>query len=85
MAHTPTDDVSLVPQPADGQAQFGTQVRQAMTAAIAQLDMLEVMPDALIGIEFRRAPRQPFQVQARRSARGEKVLDDLAAVPPAFA
>ncbi len=51
-----------------------------MTADIAQFDILQIMPDALVGIEFRGIGGQLFQMDTCRTPLGQKVLDQLTAM-----
>ncbi len=56
------------------------QLIQIGTADIAQLDPLEVIPDALIWIEIRGIARKLFQLQALGGSSFEKVFDLLSSV-----
>jgi hypothetical protein len=80
MAYTAANDLSFVPQAADRQPELRAQVPQAVAAAVAQLDVLELLPDAFLRIEVGRIARQAIQPQPRRGPRGQEILDNLAAV-----
>lgn len=56
-----------------GEAQLAAQVGQVGAAQVAHLDMLELLPDALVGIEVRRIRRQPFEMNALGPAAARKV------------
>jgi hypothetical protein len=49
-------------------------------AEVSKLDMLEVRPDHLVGVQVGRVSGEALQVQPSRSSSGEKVLHDLSAV-----
>ena len=74
------DDRELVPQALFRSAQRQSERGQIRAAAIAQLDALEVVPDALVGVEFGSIARQPLQVQAIGRAFAQEVLDWLPAM-----
>ncbi len=65
---------------ADGEAELPAQFVQVLAAAVLQLDPLQQVPDALVGIQLGRVARQALQVQPLRRARGEELLDRLAVV-----
>ena len=75
-----TEDLALVAEPLDGQAQFKPQLVQIGAAEVAQLDVLEIVPDALVGIQVRGVARQLRQLEARRRALRQEVLDGLSAM-----
>lgn len=54
-------------------AQFGAQVRQVQAADIGEFDVLEIAPDAFIGVEVGRVAGQTFQVDTLRAALGQEV------------
>src|SRR5262245_64292155 len=72
------DDGALVTEPSRSQAQGVAQVVQRGAAGIAQLDPLQVVPDALVRIQIGRIARQDLQLEAGGSATGQEVLDRLA-------
>jgi hypothetical protein len=55
---------------------------QIATAHVGQLDALEVIPDAFIGIEIRRIAGQLLQVELPGRSSLEEVLDGLADLLP---
>lgn len=80
MGKAGVEEVRLAAQPTERKPEFIGDLPEFVTAEIAQGDALEVAPDAFGGIELRRVGRQPFEVQPRGGASGEKVLDRLAAM-----
>lgn len=74
------ENMALVAEPLDGQAQFDPQLIQIGTAEVAQFDVLEVVPDALVRVEIRGVARQLLQLEARRRALRQEVLDGLRAM-----
>jgi len=78
------DDPALVAEPSHGQVQGVAQMLQRGATVVAQLDPLQVVPDALVRIQVRRIPWQDLEVEAGGSAIGQEVLDRLAGVdrPP---
>src|SRR4051794_36591855 len=74
------ENVALVAEPLDGQAQFDPQLVQIGTAEVAQFDVLEIVPDALVRVEVRGVARQLLQLEARRRALRQEVLDGLRAM-----
>jgi len=74
------EDLALVAEPLDGQAQFQAQVVQIGAAEVAQFDVLEIVPNALVGIQVRGVARQLLQLEPRRTALRQEVLDGLSAV-----
>src|SRR4051812_38208094 len=71
------EDLALVAEPLDGQAQFEPQLVQIGAAEIAQFGVLEIVPDALVGIQVWSVARQLLQLEACRSAPRQEVLDGL--------
>ena len=63
-----------------GEAKVASEMREVLAADIAQLDALEVVPDALVGVEVRGVPWELFQADAVGAALGQEVLDRLAAM-----
>ena len=74
------EDLALVTEPLDGQSQFEPQVVQIGAAEVAQFDVLEIVPDALVGIQVRGVARQLRQLEAGRRALRQEVLDGLSAM-----
>src|SRR3954453_11400731 len=69
------ENVALVAEPLDGQAQFKPQLVQIGAAEVAQFDVLEIVPDALVRIQVRGVARQLLQLEARRGLLCQEVLD----------
>lgn len=67
----------LAAEPTDGQSEFPGEFIEIVAAPVPQLDPLEQIPDALIGVELRGVAGQAFQVQPLRCTGGEEVLDRL--------
>ena len=74
------EDVALVAEPLDSQAQFEPQRVQIGAAEVAQFDVLEIVPDALVGIQVRGVARQLLQLEPRRGPLRQEVLDGLGAM-----
>jgi hypothetical protein len=74
------ENLALVAESLDGQAQFEPQLVQIGAAKVAQLNVLEIVPDALIRIQVRGVARQLLQVEPRRRPLREEVLDGLSAM-----
>lgn len=74
------EDLALVAKPLDGQAQFEPQLVQIGTAEVAQFDVLEIVPDALVGIQVRGVARQLLQLEPRRRPLRQEVLNGLGAM-----
>ena len=74
------DNCALVAQPLLGPTQHRGQLRQVVSALVAQFDALEVVPDALVRIELGGVSRQLLEMQAARRAPAQEVLHGLAAV-----
>ena len=72
VGHTAADDVTFVPQPLFGQAEFARELGHVTATHIFEFDSLEQIPDTLIRVEFWRVAWQLLQVQALgRSTRQE--------------
>ena len=56
------NDICFAPQPGNGLTQLLTQFLQTMTAEVAHLDILQVVPHTFIRIQVGRITRQSFQV-----------------------
>src|SRR5438067_12634220 len=77
---TALDDLRLGAQ-ADGRlAQRLTEVPQAPAADVAELDPLQVPPDALVRVQVRGVGRQRFDPEALAADLRQQVLDRLPAV-----
>jgi hypothetical protein len=74
------EDLALVAEPLDGQAQFEPQLVQIGAAEVAQFNVLEIVPDALVGIQVRGVARQLLQLEARRGPLRQEVLDGSGAM-----
>ena len=80
MANPGADDGELVANTSDRQSQFVAEFGERVTADIAQLTPLEVLPQPFVRIQLRRVGGQGLQMQALGGSLGEEVLDDLGAV-----
>jgi hypothetical protein len=67
-------------EPFDGSFQFSTQAREAMTDQIAQFNAFQILPDAFVGVQFRRIGWQALDPYPLRGPGGQEVLHGLAAV-----
>src|SRR5258708_17334104 len=77
---TRLDDRALMAQPLFGPAQRARQLPQVAAAQIAQLDALEIVPDALVRVQLGGVAWQLLQVHASGTAPTQEVLDGLAAM-----
>ena len=80
MREAAAENVLLVAEPGDGEAEPGLQLGEAVADDIAQFDMLEVPPDAFIRIQLRRLPWQPFERHPLAQVGRQEVLHRLRAV-----
>jgi hypothetical protein len=55
-----TEDLAFVAEPLDGQAQFEPQLVQIGAAEVAQFDVREIVPDALV---WRQVDRRPTTIR----------------------
>ena len=63
-----------------GSDELQAQLVKVVAADIAQLDALQMVPHAFVGIEVRRIAWQLLQGESSRRASSEKVLDGLSAM-----
>src|SRR3954451_4728564 len=75
-----TEDPVLVPEPLDGQAQFEPQLVQIGAAEVAEFDVLQIVPDALVRIQVGGVAGQLLQLEARRAPLCQEVLDEPSAM-----
>src|SRR5207245_3818195 len=80
MADAGLDEVVLAAQAGGGVAELAAEVPQGRAAAVAELDVLEVAPDALVRVELGCVGGEPLQPDARGAAGGQEVGDRSAAV-----
>jgi hypothetical protein len=74
------DEARFAPHPFHRVAQFTPQIWDREAAHIAQFDSLELLPEALIGIQLWGIGRQALQMEALRRPIGQKLPDRVAAV-----
>jgi len=74
------NDVALVPEAGNRPAQLPLELGEITTADIPQLDVFEVVPNALVGVQIRRIAGQLLQMDAFCPALPQELLDHLAAV-----
>ena len=67
----------LAPESLHGQVQLDAQLVQIRAAEVAEFDVLEIVPDALIRVEIRCVAGQLLQVETRGGPLGEEVFDRL--------
>jgi hypothetical protein len=72
------DDGALVAEPSRGQAQGVAQVTQRGAAQVPQFDPVQVVPDALVGIQVWRIAGQDLELDACRSTGRQERLHGLA-------
>lgn len=77
---TSPNDLWLAAETLLGQLHLRGQLRQVVTAHVAQLDPFEVVPDALVRVEVRRVAGQPLQMEAVGGPVAQEVFDDVAAM-----
>jgi hypothetical protein len=70
------DDARLLPQALAGAAEGGAGLREVGAADVAQLDVLEVLPDAFLGIGLRRVPGEALEADAGGGAIAQELLDE---------
>lgn len=63
-----------------GEAEVTSELSEVLAADIAQLDALEVVPDALVRVQIWSVAGELFQADAAGTTLGQEVLDRLAAM-----
>ena len=74
------DDGPPVAKTSGGEPEVVPQVREIHAADVAQLDVLEVAPDALVRVQVRGVAGELLQADALGGALGQEVLDRLTAM-----
>jgi hypothetical protein len=77
LARAAHDDLLFVPQALFGPNNLTIQVVKVATTDIAEFNPIEIIPDALSGIEIRSIAWELFQMQAFGCASRQKVFDLL--------
>lgn len=72
------DDGPPVAKTGGGKSEVVSQVREVQAADVAQLDALEVAPDALVRVQIGGVAGELLQADAPGAALGQEVLDRLA-------
>ncbi len=72
LANTAGEDIRAMAYPGHRPTEFLAQFGARMTADVQQLDMLQIVPDALHRIKFRSLARQPHERNAASCAIPEK-------------
>jgi hypothetical protein len=80
MGHQAADDMPFVTQTSGCQAQVSLEVKQVGAAHVAQFDILQVRPDALVGVQFGSVARQLLEAQTFGCTLGQEVFDGLTAM-----
>ncbi len=80
LGNAATEYVGLVAQPLDGEAPFQPPLGEIGAAQVAQFNVLELVPDALVRIQVRGLAGESLHLKPRRCPVGEEVLDRLGAV-----
>ena len=80
LAHAALDDVALVAEASGGEAEVTSEMWQVLAADVAQFDVLEVAPDALVRVEVRGVAGELLELDASGATLGQEVLDGLAAM-----
>lgn len=71
------EHVRLASEPLYGQGQLDAQLVQIRAAEVAEFDVLEIVPEALVRVEIGRVAGQLLQLEARGGSLGEEVFDWL--------
>ena len=61
-----------------GEAKLASEVAEGLAADVAEFDVLEIVPDALVRVEVRSVARERLQVEAASTALSQEVFDGLA-------
>ena len=80
LAHATVDDVPLVAEASGGEPELAAQVGEVLAADVAQLDVLQVGPDALIRVQVGGVAGELLQADPSGASLGQEVLDRLAAM-----
>jgi hypothetical protein len=80
LAHAAVDDVALVPEASGGEAKLASQVGEVLAADVAQFDVLEVGPDALVRVQIGGVAGELLQANPLGASLGQEILDRLAAM-----
>src|SRR5690349_7248609 len=80
MTNERTNEMTFAMEAAICTFDLGVQVREIVTADITEFAVLEVAPEPIHRVQFRRIARQAFKLDAPSGARGQEILDHLAAV-----
>lgn len=78
LPHAALDDVPFVAQATGGEAKLASEVWQVLAGDVAQLDVLEGGPDALVRVEVRGVAGELLELDASGAALGQEGLDRLA-------
>jgi len=74
------DDGPPVAKTSGGESEVVSQVREVQAADVAQLDVLEVAPEAFVRVQIGGVAGELLQADAPGAALGQEVLDRLAAM-----
>ena len=64
MMETGLNDIRLMTQPSGSLAKFRAQVVEVQATDVSEFDILEIAPDAFIGVQVRGVARQAFKMDA---------------------
>jgi hypothetical protein len=78
LAHAALDDLALVTEASGGEAKLVSEMREVLAADIAQFDMLEVGPDALVRVQIGGVAGELLQPDASSASLGQELLHRLA-------
>ena len=62
-------------EPGGGEAQVLSELGEVLAAEVSEFDVFEVVPDALVRIQFWGVAGEPLQADALGSTLGQEVLD----------
>jgi len=68
------DDGAFVAEPGGSEAEVTSEMGEILAADVAQFDALEVVPDALVGVEVRGVAGELFQADVRAPPWARKSL-----------
>src|SRR3989304_3802352 len=72
------NDIALVAKASCGQPEFTSELGHVVTTDIGQLNMFQMVPDTIVGIQLRRVTRQTFKSDACHTTVCQEVLHRLA-------
>jgi hypothetical protein len=80
MGNAGADEVRLLAEPLGGGPELPARLGEVRAAAVAQLDVLEVPPDPLFGIQLRGVARELLEVDSRGCPVAQELPDEVPGV-----